>query len=267
MRRKQSAFTLIELLVVIAIIAILAAILFPVFAQAREKARAISCLSNENQLGLGILMYAQDYDEAFPFGLDSQWKIGWPVAIQPYIKDYQVFRCPDDTNLNIAPFLTKSDMAWLGITVSYGANGLMNPQNNDLLGVMTPMAQSWISPESKSMASVGFPAETVLIADKHNTDAVANGGYGVYSAFYGATFVGVNWFDWGAPGEIPDGDLKATSLYPNGPSGAVSAVHSGKANFVFIDGHAKAMTPSATNPDPVNHPGLNMWDATRTTNS
>ena len=68
-RRTNSGFTLIELLVVIAIIAILAAILFPVFAQAREKARGISCLSNTKQLGLGILMYAQDYDERFPCGV------------------------------------------------------------------------------------------------------------------------------------------------------------------------------------------------------
>src|ERR1051326_6937621 len=65
---KQRAFTLIELLVVIAIIAILAAILFPVFAQARESARTSSCLSNEKQIGLSIHMYAQDYDEAFPMG-------------------------------------------------------------------------------------------------------------------------------------------------------------------------------------------------------
>jgi prepilin-type N-terminal cleavage/methylation domain-containing protein len=65
-RRSQPGFTLIELLVVIAIIAILAAILFPVFAQAREKARAISCISNLKQIGLSLIMYTQDYDEAFP---------------------------------------------------------------------------------------------------------------------------------------------------------------------------------------------------------
>ena len=65
-RSHRNAFTLIELLVVIAIIAILAAILFPVFAQAREKARSASCLSNEKQIGLGLMMYTQDYDETYP---------------------------------------------------------------------------------------------------------------------------------------------------------------------------------------------------------
>ncbi len=90
---KTNAFTLIELLVVIAIIAILAAILFPVFAQAREKARQTSCLSNEKQIALGVMQYVQDYDEAFP-RLEYQsppravWSpISWDVAIAPYIKN------------------------------------------------------------------------------------------------------------------------------------------------------------------------------------
>src|SRR5437868_10112688 len=111
---KRRAFTLIELLVVIAIIAILAAILFPVFAQAREKARAISCLSNLKQIGLGCMMYLQDYDETYPSG----WMPGennapsgttmWRVVLQPYIQKYGnpadmydtrgnwgIYSCPD----------------------------------------------------------------------------------------------------------------------------------------------------------------------------
>src|SRR5579862_733995 len=100
MRRK--GFTLIELLVVIAIIAILAAILFPVFAQAREKARAISCLSNCKQIGLSFAMYVQDYDETTPLQespapsvADGVTKSYWYILIQPYVKNWQLFLCPD----------------------------------------------------------------------------------------------------------------------------------------------------------------------------
>ncbi len=122
MRRLRQAqprrgFTLIELLVVIAIIAILAAILFPVFARAREKARQSSCLSNVKQLTLGFMMYVQDYDEMFPnAGYDTWWygavyggnsrprdpNQNWPAEIYPYVANRQIFRCPSlrkgDTN-------------------------------------------------------------------------------------------------------------------------------------------------------------------------
>src|SRR5579862_1239618 len=109
MSTSKRAFTLIELLVVIAIIAILAAILFPVFAQAREKARAISCLSNTKQLGLAVMMYVQDYDETYP--LTAFWNdVGgtpgfaanfylWSSqrCTQPYIKNTDIYKCPDDS--------------------------------------------------------------------------------------------------------------------------------------------------------------------------
>src|SRR5947209_15466555 len=111
-RTPRSGFTLIELLVVIAIIAILAAILFPVFAMAREKARAATCLSNEKQLLLSFHMYAQDYDEKFvPYagpdaagnnaGCSAGVAIPWTFVLQPYIKSLQVLSCPDN-NLGIA---------------------------------------------------------------------------------------------------------------------------------------------------------------------
>ena len=110
----KRGFTLIELLVVIAIIAILAAILFPVFAKAREKARQTSCLSNLKQLGLAMLQYAQDYDEVFPdrsngpttfttqvqadpnfnFNGTTLWYNCWTNSIFPYIKNSQIYRCP-----------------------------------------------------------------------------------------------------------------------------------------------------------------------------
>ena len=93
--RRRAGFTLIELLVVIAIIAILAAILFPVFAKAREKARQISCLSNEKQLGLGALQYAQDNDECFM--QSNQNGYGWAETIYSYVKSVGVYKCPDDS--------------------------------------------------------------------------------------------------------------------------------------------------------------------------
>ena len=106
---RRTGFTLIELLVVIAIIAILAAILFPVFARAREKARQTSCLSNIKQLALGVIMYTQDYDERYPAGDSVAWGTGaWPGyphggyvdGIYPYVKNNQLFLCPSDSLQN-----------------------------------------------------------------------------------------------------------------------------------------------------------------------
>jgi prepilin-type N-terminal cleavage/methylation domain-containing protein/prepilin-type processing-associated H-X9-DG protein len=103
-KKTLSGFTLIELLVVIAIIAILAAILFPVFAQAREKAREATCLSNMRQIGTAVRMYVQDYDETFPIfqayntqpaaGIAGH--LGIEMEILPYIKNLEIFKCPDD---------------------------------------------------------------------------------------------------------------------------------------------------------------------------
>jgi prepilin-type N-terminal cleavage/methylation domain-containing protein len=150
--RNNQGFTLIELLVVIAIIAILAAILFPVFAQAREKARQISCLSNTKQIGLAVLMYAQDYDETYPiaWGLVGAW---WNT-VDPYIKagvDTQngydstikgVWHCPSDT-------ITQG--------VSFAANSM----------VLGGGAAPWgLGPyPSKTLAGINSPADCVLSAE------------------------------------------------------------------------------------------------------
>jgi len=104
--RKNSGFTLIELLVVIAIIAILAAILFPVFASARDKARATECLSNEKQIALAITQYVQDYDGGLPVisyysGTTATVPLvpgSWMVTLYPYTKTYSIYSCPSDTS-------------------------------------------------------------------------------------------------------------------------------------------------------------------------
>lgn len=108
-RRARSGFTLIELLVVIAIIAILAAILFPVFAQAREKARQTACLSNTRQMGTALMLYAQDYDETLPienygvwngFSANDARSPKWMDMLYPYVKNAQVFTCPNFAGLD-----------------------------------------------------------------------------------------------------------------------------------------------------------------------
>jgi len=119
----RRAFTLIELLVVIAIIAILAAILFPVFAQAREKARQTSCVSNLRQLSLGATMYLQDYDEQFlDYRVINELYL-WNVAFEAYVKNKQVHLCPDAAHpVNTAPSLYgelgSSSQAWNGFKAS-----------------------------------------------------------------------------------------------------------------------------------------------------
>src|SRR5687768_14565700 len=130
---QKRAFTLIELLVVIAIIAILAAILFPVFAQAREKARAISCLSNMKQIGTAMIMYSQDYDENLatmtsfcdrvanplnpndaPGGSAGPGRRPmWQWKIHPYLKNWQVYSCPSDGNKPSSPSSAAGNPTWV----------------------------------------------------------------------------------------------------------------------------------------------------------
>lgn len=137
---KSAGFTLIELLVVIAIIAILAAILFPVFARARENARRASCQSNEKQIALGILQYTQDYDEHLPShwlgGVDPQ--LQWINTLQPYMKSLQVFFCPSASTKNSGAAVSSANIA-------YGYN------YNYLNG--------------KSLAAINYPSETLLLGD------------------------------------------------------------------------------------------------------
>jgi prepilin-type N-terminal cleavage/methylation domain-containing protein/prepilin-type processing-associated H-X9-DG protein len=147
---RLRGFTLIELLVVIAIIAILAAILFPVFAKAREKARQSSCLSNVKQIGLAVMQYNQDYDETYtrtwynPSGGAYPGDYQWNHAIAPYIKNTQVFQCPSATTLAMG----------YGFNVCYyGGSGVAGVTCNP--------------PYGRAMAAVQDPAGTAIIID-HN---------------------------------------------------------------------------------------------------
>lgn len=143
--RKHDGFTLIELLVVIAIIAILAAILFPVFARARENARKSNCISNLKQLSLGAYQYAQDYDETFPEAWATPAVYFWSYAIKPYVKNTDVFRCPSSSNHRYAETYSE-DRCYMSI----GYNAYFS-QGRD-----------------RSLASMSYSADDVILGDTCN---------------------------------------------------------------------------------------------------
>jgi prepilin-type N-terminal cleavage/methylation domain-containing protein/prepilin-type processing-associated H-X9-DG protein len=284
--RNGTGFTLIELLVVIAIIAILAAILFPVFAQAREKARQTSCLSNIKQLGLGIVMYTQDYDEMFPVHAywDNDWNttegksLYWEGRVLPYIKNLGVFVCPSDGGTSAAT--TNGTEA--GTRISYAFNSVVGTDQvqGQMRGIiMSVPAWAPSSVPGQSLSAVGRPAESVVLGEQHTGDVASNVArwwWGensnstpvngmIFMTLLDAEFQNVPPLYGGMPG--PNGARSQLTpdsmLFGWGPNGAISAKHTGLSNFVFADGHAKAMKPTQTNPDGVNHPELNMWDAVR----
>jgi prepilin-type N-terminal cleavage/methylation domain-containing protein/prepilin-type processing-associated H-X9-DG protein len=269
-RRRQTAkgFTLIELLVVIAIIAILAAILFPAFAKAREAARRSSCSSNLKQIGIGIMQYTQEYDESYPNGMGSNFDNNWASNTQPYIKSIDVFRCPSETSSAFPSGITIG--GYYGAPISYAGNALIVYRNgaNRNLGILGA-SQGWIADVPTKMATVQRPSDTIMVAEKLNGDVMGHTGNTVANfSFWCPASLFTNEGFWDAPfgpQEIPDGTKgpSTSGNYPNGANGAVSTPHLDTANFLFADGHVKSMKPSATNPDPNNQPGKNMWDATR----
>ena len=151
---RSRGFTLIELLVVIAIIAILAAILFPVFARAREAARATSCRSNLKQLGAGFAMYAQDYDEqltpSFLYYSSGNNLVWWPDLVRPYVKNEQVYLCPSVPSVRLSSHMCTNWLRPAGYTPSQVCTDYTVPD--------------WLS-RGVALPSVQAPAGTVMAVD------------------------------------------------------------------------------------------------------
>ena len=246
-----SGFTLIELLVVIAIIAILAAILFPVFAQAREKARGTSCLSNGKQLGLSVTMYAQDYDERLP-GLEVAWQSAeftWPQMVQPYMKNWGLFRCPSDGQASDDQYKTD---CW------FCASPPTQPQLDTIRGYQSNHGYNYafLSPANENfqyvgvtLAAVAQPSETVMLAE-----ATA---WGVSGTAPNCTPIQGGWFSEDAPA-ILDADgfnysgrnqyyfgwfFDASQACTWQRYGGAWPRHTGTMNITWVDGHIKPKRP------------------------
>ncbi len=206
-RRNRRGFTLIELLVVIAIIAILAAILFPVFAQAREKARQTACLSNLRQVGLGLQMYAQDYDEVLPTSIDvvnfadPKAPNNFLAALIPYIKSKAIFICPSSVDAGGA----------------YKGYGCTDISCSSLQGNAVVMG--------RPLSVIPNPADIVYLDENHFRWNVA----------------------WLRPAEYPKkGQFSYWHWNLGSGQGAgkveqYNNVHSNGGNLVFVDGHARYM--------------------------
>ena len=158
---EKKAFTLIELLVVIAIIAILAAILFPVFARARENARRSSCQSNLKQIGLGLLQYTQDYDERYtPTEIYDANGTRWQQLVQPYLKSTQIFVCPSNTNT------TKVAGSGGAILNHYEANGgYIDGYAASGFNYARPMD----APEGSALSAIDSPSQCILVLEYNGT--------------------------------------------------------------------------------------------------
>ncbi len=225
-RGKQNAFTLIELLIVMAIISLLAAILFPAFSRVRETARRSSCQSNLKQIGLGILQYSQDYDERLPGRVTGTGYEGrsWRRVIQPYVKSGQIFSCPSN------PFNTKqpwdsmdSVMITAGVPLTEPRFGESYVCNGNPTNIAgnPPMAFNGVA-----MAAVSDSARTILVAE---------GGDAPFS--------------------------EAATSFGTSFGSVMFKGHLQTANFLFADGHVKALKPAATG-SPVN-----MWNIEETGDS
>jgi prepilin-type N-terminal cleavage/methylation domain-containing protein len=259
MSNTRKGFTLIELLVVIAIIAILAAILFPVFAKVREKARQTSCLSNEKQIGLAFIQYVQDYDEHQPNGATSAAGVadndgqGWAGQVQQYLKSTAVLKCPDDSTGTISNPGLEDVPGEVDAPISYAFNSNLAGASD----AITTAASSTVLVFEVSGAYT--PTQSTII------DELSPAGVGAVSTdLNGATAAppcqittapeicngsedGYNTLEGGALGGLPN------LTYPDNGTPVTLATlpaawHTAGSNFLASDGHAKWERPSQVSP-------------------
>lgn len=284
---QKRAFTLIELLVVIAIIAILAAILFPVFAQAKLAAKKTASLSNCKEIDLSAIMYSNDHDDILPMGSGWEWWYadtcgggGWSLDTQPYIKNVGILRDPTDSDGS------EFWPTWMGapvIEISYGSNGYIlggdpfsstcnvtgatNCLNRGVIMMSQGPAENgancygsgpqmgWLDTDTRSDTAVTQPAATIMFASRF-------GGQDAWGT--GDLITGHTQWDDATPNAIPDGALNPNVAYivsnnagtakytvnANEQFGSIACPYANQGIFSFVDGHAKTMNPAATNPNP-----------------
>lgn len=227
----RQGFTLIELLVVIAIIAILAAILFPVFARARENARKSNCQSNLKQIGLALRSYSQDYDERYPcyrfFDNIPGVTYSWRIALLPYVKNRDIFVCPSAPNLNGFALSTNDKSDCTGSTPQFESSGYYCNSVHWVSGAPNPpfmhRYQGGISD-----AQIARPAETIAVID--------GGQYPLtnFDAYTGATTTTTTTGSNAAGTGNPPTTVSTSNPFLR---------HTDGANYLFMDGHVKWQKP------------------------
>jgi len=233
--KTSRGFTLVELLVVVAIIALLAAILFPVFSRARENARRSSCQSNEKQIMTGVMMYTQDYDESYPpeyVGYTGLGQICWAQLIYNYINNQDVFLCPSDTSPTKPTNMSTTSVVGYpaAFALSYGNNEMFIYKAVNVNAGVTTVQEPPSGNGGIFLSKVASPSTTVYLAE---------GLSDVRTAAVRASLPNT----WPLlPGAFSLDPLEAI------PIGSASAAHGGPferhldtTNVAFADGHVKAM--------------------------